>query len=396
MKILLVNTLYYPYKVGGAEISVQSIAEGLHQAGIDVAVVTLGEHEERQVVNNVPVYRLKIQNLFWPFDQMDRSSLKKLHWHTNDSYNTRYNEQFLRIIEEFQPDVIHTNNLTGFSVAIWNLAKAKGIKIVHTLRDYYLQCPKTTKYKNDHSCNKTCIECKVLSHRKKKTSQKVDVVIGLSASILNSHTQLGYFTNATKKVIYNGFDLPALRPDRVRFDNNSQINFGFIGRIHVSKGVEVLCKTLSSYTKHDNWKLYIAGEGAEAYKTYLATLLPEDKVEFLGYVNQADFFKKINVLVVPSKIKESFGRVVIEGLLHSVVVLGTNIGGVRELLDLNKQFIFDPYTNELEKLVRSILNNPAILNAYVFDEQFLQQFAKDKMITDYMQRYQGVIEDDPL
>ena len=36
MKILIVNTMYSPSKVGGAEISVQSLAEGFHKKGHQV------------------------------------------------------------------------------------------------------------------------------------------------------------------------------------------------------------------------------------------------------------------------------------------------------------------------------------------------------------------------
>ncbi len=33
MKILIINNLYYPYKVGGAEVSVQILAEELKNQG---------------------------------------------------------------------------------------------------------------------------------------------------------------------------------------------------------------------------------------------------------------------------------------------------------------------------------------------------------------------------
>ncbi len=41
MKIIIVNSLYYPYKFGGAEVSVQLLAEGLVARGITVKVITL-------------------------------------------------------------------------------------------------------------------------------------------------------------------------------------------------------------------------------------------------------------------------------------------------------------------------------------------------------------------
>ncbi|RKM89832.1 glycosyl transferase, partial [Aquimarina sp. BL5] len=198
MKILIVNTLYYPHKIGGAEISVQSIAEGLQKKGIEVAVLTLGERNEDLVSNNVPIYRLTLENTFWPFDQIERSKIDKLKWHISDVYNSKYNKRIHEIINVFNPTIIHTNNLTGFSVAIWDVAKERGIKVVHTLRDYYLQCPKTNKFKKGSACSTQCLECKLLSKKKKNVSQKIDIVTGISNSILQSHIDQGYFKNALK------------------------------------------------------------------------------------------------------------------------------------------------------------------------------------------------------
>ncbi len=47
MKIMIFNSLYYPYRVGGAEISVQLLAEELVRIGHDVKVITLHEKKSR-------------------------------------------------------------------------------------------------------------------------------------------------------------------------------------------------------------------------------------------------------------------------------------------------------------------------------------------------------------
>lgn len=64
MKILIVNTLYSPFKVGGAEVSVQILAEELVMKGHSVRVVTL--HNEKKgkcltlMVLVFAIYLLKI------------------------------------------------------------------------------------------------------------------------------------------------------------------------------------------------------------------------------------------------------------------------------------------------------------------------------------------------
>lgn len=393
MKVLIVNTLYYPYKVGGAEISVQSIAEGLKKKGVQVAVLTLGEETEKTTINDVLVYRLKIENLFWPFKNQEASKIKKLWWHNNDVYNSRYDRSINNIIQEFCPNIIHTNNLTGFSVAVWSLAKKKRIKVIHTLRDYYLQCPKTNRFKNN-SCNKQCLECRFFSRKKKVISQSVDSVVGISHAILDSHINDGYFKSSYKKVIYNGFDFKKKGLIKTNFNKNTYLNFGFIGQVNKSKGIEFLMKELNAFKNYDNWKLSIAGSVDIAYKNYLLNFLPESKVEFKGYVKADTFFDTINVLIVPSLWEEPFGRVVLEGILSNIPVLGSNRGGIKEILSDNSKFIFDPDKDDLKNLIKRILESPEILNSFSFDiNRFNDLFSSENTISGYIEMYKKLEEE---
>ena len=162
MKVILINTLYHPFKVGGAELSVQALAEKLNEMGVITGIITLGKQDDACEVNGVKIWRIKIENIFWPFEEEEKSSLQKLRWHYNDVVNNSYKDKINTILNQFKPDIINTNNLSGFSVSIWELFKNKKIKIVHTLRDYYLICPKTTKYKKGKTCTQTCLECGLL------------------------------------------------------------------------------------------------------------------------------------------------------------------------------------------------------------------------------------------
>ena len=63
LRILIFNTLYYPYKIGGAEISVKNLAEQLAKdASVRVGVITIGEKDDCFILNNVEVWRVKIEN----------------------------------------------------------------------------------------------------------------------------------------------------------------------------------------------------------------------------------------------------------------------------------------------------------------------------------------------
>jgi len=392
MKILIVNTLYAPNQIGGAEKSVQKFAEHLAMRNVKVGVMTLGEKEEFYELNGVKIWRLKIQNNYWPFLNKKRSKIDKLRWHIKDIRNRSYKNKVTEIIHDFKPSIIHTNNLTGFSVFIWEVAKNFQLKIVHTLRDYYLQCPNVSKFKNNTVCENVCLDCKTLSFFKKKESQNVHYVAGISDFILKDHINRGYFTKAKKGVVYNGFTI-SIAKEKKENVIKKEVIFGFIGQINSSKGIELLLKSFVDLKSFKNWKLIIAGSTSEAYKNKLKTIYNSDKIEYLGYIQSENFYKKIDVLVVPSIWNEPFGRVVLEGMIHRKIVIASNRGGIPELLKKNPTFIFDPEKNELSSLLRKIIERPGILDSYKINRNDLLEFSIEKTVRSYKNVYQSLLEE---
>ena len=114
------NALYYPYRVGGAEISVQLLAEELVRQGNKVCVVTLGESKTREerLINGVDVIILPLRNVYWPYSEKKNSPYKKVFWHLLDVYNIFMYNQVRKEIRRYAPDIVHTNNLSGFSVCV--------------------------------------------------------------------------------------------------------------------------------------------------------------------------------------------------------------------------------------------------------------------------------------
>lgn len=124
MNILMINTLYTPNAIGGAEVSVQLLAEELVRNGNKVRVVTLHESAKREEkeINGVEVVYLPLKNIYWPFGKT-KNKLSKLIWHIIDMYNPFMYHQVGKEVEIFQPQVVHTNNISGFSVSIWKAIK---------------------------------------------------------------------------------------------------------------------------------------------------------------------------------------------------------------------------------------------------------------------------------
>lgn len=337
MRILIFNELYTPYKKGGAEISTQLLAEGLSKLGHEIHVCTSSDTDSDEVINNINIHRRKQHNVYWSFNHDDASFSRKIIWHLVEMYNLFEYSIIKAVIDSVQPKVIHTNVFTGFSVIVWKIAKQQNIPIVHTLRDFYLMCIRSTFFNKGRNCDKQCFLCKYFSIQKKYMSQNVDAVVGISNFILKKHLSHSYFKKAqVKRVIPNAVSISAL-PYGIKREKI----IGYLGRIHESKGIEYLIENFLKLGD-TGYVLQIGGDGDKKYVEKLKIKYASKKnICFLGKVCPERFLKDIQLLVVPSLWEEPFGRVVVEAQAHGCPVFVSNRGGMPELIDETNGRVFD-------------------------------------------------------
>ena len=288
IKVLVVNTLYHPFEVGGAEKSVKSLCEKLPKEHFDIGVLSLtNKTDSFEIIKGIKIWRLKIRNIYWPFKSKSQTRITKIIWHAIDRKTLFLTVKVKNILEEFNPHIIHTNNLSGISTSIWKIASKRNTPVVHTLRDYYLMCPKSTMFKGVKTCTKQCVDCVFFSKKQKKLSNIPSVVVGISQRVLDIHSSNGYFPSSEKIVIYNGFIM-----DKSTYPttNNTPLTIGFIGQLNRAKGFDMLVNALNTLTQY-NWKLLIAGNYLPKQKVDTNKKIPKEKVDFLGFVNQKSFLK---------------------------------------------------------------------------------------------------------
>jgi len=71
----------------------------------------------------------------------------------------------------------------------------------------------------------------------------------------------------------------------------------------------------------------------------------------------ADFYKNIDVLLVPALWNEPFGRTVIESRSYAVPVCQSDRGGLKEIYDQDNSWMFSPDEGVLSALLARILRN---------------------------------------
>ena len=349
MRILEVNTLYptiiYPKTVGGAEWSVRNLSEALVSAGERVEVFRVAPSEcaySVEIVNGVKVHSAPIRNIYWPFTTAHKNIGSRILWHLIDD-RSKCPSILHSIIEKFQPDVLHTNNLTGIGTGVWVEARRRRIPVVHTLRDYSLLCPRTKLFKGGQICKSICADCALLTKIRRSRSSLVDAVVGNSDATLGLHLERGLFNDV--KIRRSIGSVPAEGAVRLppRTDEgDSRLVFGFIGRVTEEKGVELLVRTFGRLPQ-EKFRLRIAGETSPEIQRRLQVEAGGARIEFMGFVKPREFYESVDVVVVPSLWPEPLPRSIIDAIAYGRPVIASCRGGNPEAIGTPPYgVIFDP------------------------------------------------------
>lgn len=394
MKILIISTLYPPHVIGGAEKAAAELAEALVRRGQEVVVVSLhpGSDEGVEDRNGVRVYRLPVDNFYWPFGRKKKPNLLyRLAWHIREVWNPVAARRIGKILDAETPDVVNTHNVCGFSLAAWREVKRRRVRLVHTLHDYYLLCPRSTLFNKGRNCEKRCLSCKVLTINRRRLSQLPDAVVSVSQHTLDEHFRRHYLEDLPAKVIYNiQAPFKSLRPQAPSGGKLSgDLVFGFIGRVEEEKGVETLLAATRQLDR-SNWKLKIAGKGLEGYVDKLARKFPDPRIEWLGFADAAKFYSSVDVVVIPSLWAEPLPYVCVESLHAGKSLICASSGGIPEIARLSSLVEFFPAGNAnalIEKMNLALSSPLEWRERKVQDASRLDAFREENVVEQYLREY---------
>lgn len=308
-KILQVNKSYYP-TIGGIEMTVQQIAEGLNeQTEMRVLVCSENKRLVTEVINGVKITRIpsifKWGNLPIPLG-LNRA---------------------LRDLSKEQ-DVIHLHMPFPFGDLACLLSGYKGKIVLWWHSDVVRQKKMMLFYKP--------IMFKML--------KRADVIVVATEGHINGSAYLQPFREkcviipfgVNKRIELAADDYIANRKWETRGD---KVRFLFVGRLVYYKGCKVLLKAFSHVKKAE---LVLVGTGVmEDDLRHLAKELEiEDKVYFMGEVIEEELFRQYaqcDVFVLPSIAKsEAFGLVQIEAMAFGKPVINTKLASGVPYVSLDK------------------------------------------------------------
>jgi glycosyltransferase involved in cell wall biosynthesis len=261
--------------------------------------------------------------------------------------------EFLRLLREIRPDVVHTHS--GKAGVLGRAAAAKlGIPVVHTIHG-----PSFFRGQNR-------IAYQTFLAAERWAGRRTDRFISVCDAMTEQYVAAGVAPRTRFVTIYSGMEVePFLQPPRppeiVRREWNippDAIVVGKIARLFHLKGHEFVLEAAPSLVaRHPNLIFLFVGDGSlrGEYERQIAERGLSDRFRFTGLVPPERVPELIHAMdiVVHTSLREGLARVLPQGLIAGKPVVSYDVDGAREVCITGETgFLLPP--ESVEPLIEAI------------------------------------------
>lgn len=378
MRICLISE-FYPFhpRCSGGEFSAHNLAKNLVKLGHEVSVVTskYNNTSEEEIIDNVKVFRLFKEGY-------GRTSMGK-----GLSYILKQNELFYlksflvinKFLKKNKFDCLQSHNITTLIPTIFVALKYK-IPALAFINGFDITCSQQVY---NIRKNKLCKKCAFLkmwicSNKNRSIFHHIFVELhnflnyAISRFCINKYNKIITTCYSLKElinisgitnceVLYNSYD--DYFNDNLILPNISK---------YTGKSVLFISSDLSNEAKGYRTIISLA----EEFKEVLFICVGEIHVQkselnniiYKGRLNKQQLeeeYLKTDVVIIPSKFPDPLPRVGIDALYYSKPIIGSNIGGIKELIEKGQNgYLADPNNfYDFKIKLRKILSDDDLLKS---------------------------------
>lgn len=375
MKVLLINKFLYPN--GGSETYIFKLGEVLQKNGHEVQYFGM-EHDGRCVGNRVNAYTSNM-------DFHGGSKLAKLTYPFKTIYSGEARVQIRKVLDDFKPDVCHLNNFNYqltpsiiLEIVRWRKETGHQCKIVFTAHDYQLICPNhMLNNPNTHENCEKCLGGHFINCVKEKCihGSTAKSAIGMMEAVFWNRN--GVYKYIDKIICCSEFlkskmdTNPVFKEktialhnfvDKAALENVEKKDYVlYFGRFSEEKGIRTLievCKELP------NVNFIFAGSGP--LEKEICDVTNIKNVGFQTGENLKKLIQEAMFSIYPSEWYENCPFSVMESQMYETPVIGSNIGGIPELIQVGRTGeLFESGNKEsMKSVICKLWNSRELCNQY--------------------------------
>jgi len=393
MKVVHVPFGYYPDVVGGTEVYVAGLARGLRARGVE-SVVAAPAHESlgaaRYDHDGTPVYR---------FPMSPAATVEDVYGDGDE----RAASAIAATLDDARADVLHLHAFTrAASLRAARAARQQGVPVVFTYHTPTASCVRGTLLRDGHlPCDgaliaQRCTACLLEGHGVPLAAREIlsraptllgaavaaAGVTGKAATALRARELTAARHDAFRALLSEASAIVAVcewvralliragaDPSRLMLSRQGTparapnvtttrapgdaLRVAFMGRLHPTKGLHVVLGALAAdrqlAVEVDVFGVVQDAEG-ERYRDQLRVIAGGDpRVRFRTPVQSdhvVDTLARYDVTAVPSQWLETGPLTVLESFAAGVPVVGSNLGGIAELVSHDRDGWLVPYADQ--------------------------------------------------
>lgn len=345
MKILMVNKFFYIK--GGSETYYFALKRKLEEEGHTVIDFSMKDDKNFES----PYSDYFVDNVDY---SQKASFFSKVRMATSIIYSKEAKKKFEKLVLKEKPDIVHLHIFQHqLSPSILDVCKKYNIPTVYTAHDLKMICLNYKMMHHGHICEdckdghlyhcafNRCVKNSFLKsiintvegylHRWIKSYDAIDYIITPSEFYKNKFVEFGI---DSKRIIhipnFLDKDVPIVNPNI-----DSENYFLYFGRLSEEKGIMTLIRAVVN----KNINLYIVGVGPlkcdiEKYINKCGN----SNIKLLGFKNGNELSNLVGnarAVILPSEWYENGPYSAIEALQLKRPLIGSDIGGIPELIDKN-------------------------------------------------------------
>ncbi len=347
MKILQINNCHY--RRGGADAVYLNTIDLLKRKGHDV--IEFSQKHDYNFASENSDYFIK------NYDPFNASFIKKVFNTPRQLYSSEAKRKLKKLIRDKKPQIAHIHlykgNLTGSIIPV---LKRHNIPVCISLHDYNILCPRSLFYDSDNKICELCLKGNSINSVLKKCNRhnffysfvnfleynlnnkvlskpkNINTLIAVSKFILEKHSMRDELEH--KLVHLYNF---APECENKIYNDVKGSYFLYFGRLTHEKGLITL---FSAFKKNKKIKLIVVGTG------YLEKQLKDkiadenlENIEMIGYKSGDELEALVldcSFVIVPSEWYENNPMTIIESYTMGKPVIGSEVGGIPELIIENE------------------------------------------------------------
>lgn len=371
----MINKFLHPN--GGSETYLFKLGKCLEEQGNEVQYFGM-EHEGRCVGNRVGAYTGEM-------DFHGGSRLRKLTYPVRTIYSGEARKRIRLVLDDFQPDVCHLNNFTYqitpsviLEIVKWRREAGRECRIIYTAHDYNLVCPNHMLHNpNTHENCEKCLGGRFLNCVKGRCIHGSLAKSAIGAAEALFWNRKGVYRYIDRIICPSEFlkkkmdTNPVFREktvtmhnfvDRVEERETEKKDFVlYFGRFSEEKGIGTLLKACRELP---DIEFVFAGSGPL-----------EGDVNALPNVRNVGFqtgealerlIREARFSIYPSEWYENCPFSVMESQMYGTPVLGADIGGIPELIDVGRtgELFESGDVEDLKGKILELWGNPDLIGRY--------------------------------